>query len=292
MKHQLLLTGAIILTVVLWASAFVGIRAALVAYSPIHLALLRFLVASVILLIYAMIQRVPRPKPKDFPLIALAGFIGITVYNLALNAGEQTVTAGAASLLVNTAPIWTTLLATTFLGERSSWQGWLGIAISFTGAAILALGEAGDMQLNWGAGLVLLAAFAQAVYFVISKPALQRYRPIQFTIYALLSGTVFLLPFFPGLLSTVSAAPSAATLAVIYLGIGPAALAYFTWSYVLANIPASQATSFLYFVPVIAIVIAWFWLQEIPSLTSLLGGGLAILGVVLVNFQQRQKSSG
>lgn len=277
--------GAIVLTVVLWASAFVGIRAALAAYSPTHLALLRFLVASAVLLIYAATQQIPRPRCKDLPLIVLAGGIGITGYNLALNAGEQTITAGAASLLVNTAPIWTVILATLFLKESISYRRWLGVVISFVGATVIALGEGGSMQLNWGAGLVLLAALTQAIYFVLSKNCLIRYRPVEFTIYALLSGTVFLLPFCPGLLHTVRTAPIDATLAVVYLGIGPAALAYFTWSYVLSQIPASQAISFLYFVPVVAIVIAWLGLHEVPSLASLIGGGIAIAGVVLVNTQ-------
>lgn len=286
--HRYSVLSAIALTVVLWASAFVGIRVALVAYSPSHLALLRFLVASLVLLSYAIIQRVSLPKIRDIPWIALSGFIGITVYNLALNAGEQTITAGAASLLVNTVPIWTTILATLFLNEHSSWRSWLGITISFIGAGVIALGESGGMQLNWGAGLVVLAALSQAIYFVISKPYLNRYRPVEFTVYAILSGTIFLLPFLPSLLQTMSRATPDATLAVIYLGIGPAALAYFTWSYVLAKVPASQATSFLYFVPVIAIGIAWIWLQEVPNLISLLGGGLAIIGVVLVNTQKQK----
>lgn len=289
--RQFLLVGAVIATVVLWASSFVGIRAALGAYSPTHLALLRFLVAALALLAYAITQRVPRPKLKDLPMIALSGGIGITIYNLALNAGEQTITAGAASLLVNTVPIWTAILASIFLKETCSWQSWLGIATSFTGAAVIALGEGRQMDINWGVGLVLLAAIAQAVYFVMSKPYLRQYRPIEFTIYALLSGAVFLLPFAKGLIETVATAPPSATAAVVYLGIGPAAIAYFTWSYVLAHVPAAQATSFLYGVPVVTIVIAWIWLQEVPSLTSLLGGSIAIMGVLLVNTHKRKSQN-
>jgi drug/metabolite transporter (DMT)-like permease len=112
---------ALACTIVLWAAAFVGIRAGLAAYSPEHLALLRFLVASLALGCYAAATRRRLPRPRDIPGVALTGAIGITLCKLALNAGERSVT--AVSLLVNTAPIWTALLAAALLGERLRGRG-------------------------------------------------------------------------------------------------------------------------------------------------------------------------
>src|SRR5262245_40227530 len=151
-------------TIVLWASAFVGIRAALAGYSPTHLAALRFMIASLALGAYAVATRMRLPRRQDLPALGLCGLVGITVYNLALNTGERSVTAGAASLLVNTAPIWTAIWATLFLNERLRPWGWIGMALSFAGATMIALAERGGLGLNWGAGLVLLAAVAQSVY--------------------------------------------------------------------------------------------------------------------------------
>jgi drug/metabolite transporter (DMT)-like permease len=70
---------------------------------------------------------------------------------------------------------------------------------------------------------------------------------------------------------------------VIYLGIFPGAIAYVSWAYALARTPASMAGSFLYPVPVVGMIIAWFWLGEIPSILSLLGGILVISGIMIVN---------
>jgi drug/metabolite transporter (DMT)-like permease len=281
---------ALACTIVLWASAFVGIRAGLVAYSPAHLALLRFLVASLVLAAFAGATRMRLPRPRDIPRIALAGVIGITLYNLALNAGERSISAGAASLLVNTAPIWTALLAVTLLGERLRHWGWLGMGLSFAGAATIALGERGGLGLNWGAGLVLLAALAQSLYFVLQRPHLALYRPVEFAAYAIWAGTIGLLPFAPGLAATVAAAPPSATLAVLFLGVGPAALAYATWAAVLARVPAARAASMLYLVPGVAMLIAWIWLGELPSPLSLLGGALAIAGVAIVATLGRERA--
>ena len=110
--------AALAITVVLWASAFAGIRVGLEDYVPGQVALIRFLVASVVLAWYAAITGMRLPERRDLPAVFLAGFLAFTVYHVALNYGEVTVSAGAASILINTVPIFTALLATVFLGER------------------------------------------------------------------------------------------------------------------------------------------------------------------------------
>ncbi|HEX8222154.1 MAG TPA: DMT family transporter [Chloroflexia bacterium] len=279
------------LTLVLWASAFAGIRAGLSAYDPATMALLRFAVASVALALYGVVARVRLPARQDLPRLAIAGFLGITVYHLALNYGERSVAAGAASLLVASAPVWTSLLATLFLGERLRLLGWAGIGLSFLGAALISLGQGDGLSLEPGVGLVLLASLAQSAYFVIQKPVLRTYRAIEVVSYVTWVGTLMLLVFLPGLVADVQVAPLDATLAVVYMGIGPGAVAYAAWAYVLSRMQASRASSFLYIVPVIAFTIAWFWLGEVPTYMSIAGGALALAGVALVNKKPGQPNS-
>jgi drug/metabolite transporter (DMT)-like permease len=270
-------------TLLLWASAFAGIRAGLRAYSPAHLAVLRFLVASAVLAIYAAVAHFRRPQARDIPGLVLTGAIGITFYNLALNYGETRVSAGAASLLIASTPIWTALLATIALHERLTLRGWCGVFLSFAGVALIASAEGEGIRLSPQALIILAAAVASAMYMVLQKHFLGRYSALEFTAYSIWSGTLLMLPFGEGLFSAVRTAAVNGTAAVIYLGIFPGALAYVAWAYVMSHGPAGRTTSLLYLIPVLAIGIAWVWLGEMPHLLSLLGGGIALAGVVMVH---------
>ncbi len=278
---------AVATTLILWASAFAGIRAGLTGYAPQHLVLLRFLVASFSLLVLAPFMGVRLPHKTHLFRLALLGFTGITAYSSALSFGQTQVSAGAASLLVNVGPIFTALLAATFLKERLTRRGSFGLLISFGGAAVIVLSTGSDFSLNPWALLVLLAAALQAASFIIQKPLSAHYKPFEITCYALWFGTLFSLSALPGFGDSVRSAPWRATLAVVYLGVCPAALAYVAWAYVLSRLPAGRAASYLYAVPVLAFFIAWVWLGEVPRLLTVLGGFLALGGVVLINTRRR-----
>ena len=241
-------------TVFFWASAYAGIRAVMDAYGPGQVALARLLVASVVLGLYAAAIRMP--EKGDLPAIALSGLLAFAVYHVALNYGEVTVGAGAAGVLIATAPVFTALLAAVFLGERLRPLGWVGMAVSFAGVALISLDEGGGFALDSGSFLILISAVCVSIYFVFQKPYLRKYGALAFTTYAICAGTLFALPFLPGLASQVLTAPTSTTLTLVYLGLFPTALAYVTYAYAMSRMDASVAVSFLYLIPVLAYLIA------------------------------------
>jgi drug/metabolite transporter (DMT)-like permease len=266
-------------TVVLWAAAFPAIAVAVAGLGVLGLSVLRLLVASVALLAAAPFAEVRLPRWRDLPLIALCGFAGMTAYQLLLNDGERVVPPGTASLLIATAPVFAGLLAAGFLGERRSRIQWAGSGLALTGVAVIACGRG----LSFGAAslVVLAAAVAQAVFHVVEKPLLVRYTGFEVTAYAMWAGTIFLLPWSDAAISAVSRASAGAVWAAVFLGVAPSAVGFALWARALARLPVGQATAWLYLVPAVAILVSLVWLSQLPSPVSLVGGALAVGGVVL-----------
>jgi drug/metabolite transporter (DMT)-like permease len=273
---------AALVTVVLWASAFVGIRAAGEDLSPGALSLARISLGSAILGGFVLARRERLPGRTDLPLLLVIGVCWFGLYNLALNEAEQRIDAGTASMLVNVGPILIAVLAGILLREGFPRTLVVGCAIAFGGVVVigLATSERG-VAAGWGTVLCVLAAASYAVAVVAQKPLLSRVPALSLTWLACTIGAVVCLPFAPQLADELGEAPASSIAWVVYLGVFPTSVGFMTWAYALSRTSAGRMGATTYLVPPIAILIAWALLDETPPLLALAGGALCLVGVVI-----------
>ncbi len=279
--------GAAALTLILWASVYSAVKVGLDGFSPWQLAFLRLAVASIALGIYAALTQSRLPHRRHWLKLALIGFVGFALYLVLLNSGQRTVVAGTASFIINATPALSAMLAALFLKESLRPLGIIGIAISFCGVSLMVVsgGHGWRFEFSLGALILVLAAIAHAMHFVLQKASLHDVSPFQVTLLSIWTGTACLLPVAPETISALSQASWRSIGAVLYLGIFPSALAYFTWAFVLTYMSATLATSLLALIPPLAVAIGALWLGELPTLMAFCGGAVAIGGVALVQIK-------
>ena len=271
----------ILAAVVMFGSAFPATKAALRGYSPGPLSLLRFTVASAAIAVVVAALRVSLPPRRELPRLIVVGLMLNTLYHILFSYGQRVISAGSASVLINTGAIWTAIVAALALKERPDRFLWVGLFLSFAGATLIALGTGGQFRGGTGALLVLGAAALQGSAFVMQKPLASKYNPIGVAAITVWVGAAGLAVLFArDLWFEVATAPSAATIAIVYLGMA-STIALASWAYVLSRMPAAQAAPFILLVPVVATTIAAIWLHEIPGWLTGLGGLLTLGGIFL-----------
>lgn len=280
LEPRVLLAASV--TVFLWASAFVSIRACADYFSPGALALGRLLSGSLVLVCVLLATRGGLPSRKAWPGIACSGVLWFGGYMVLLNWGEQLVDAGTAAMVVNIGPLVIALLGGWLLKEGFPPMLLAGMAVSFAGAVVVGLSMSGEGKSSTlGVLLCLLAALAYGGGVVSQKPALKHATPMQVTTFGCLIGAVVCLPFAGQLVADLATAPATATLNMVYLGVFPTALAFSTWAYALSRISAGSLGATTYAVPAVVVLISWIALDEVPGWLTLLGGAVCLAGVAV-----------
>lgn len=286
-RSRALLLGAIAFTVLAWASAFVVIRGVAPHVGGGELALGRLAVGALALAVLVLVQRRwVRPTGRDWARLAVYGVGWFGAYNVTLNLAEQTLDAGTTAMIVNIGPILIALGAGLFLGEGIPRWLAIGAGVAFLGVVLIGVGTSlvGDgarpidpVGVLW----CLVAAVTYAVGVLAQKPMAGRLPAAQVTLIGCVIGLLACLPFTGGLIADLATAPSGAWLGILYLGVVPTALAFTTWGYALARVPAGQLGISTYVVPPLAILMGWIFFAEIPALLAVAGGAICLVGVAL-----------
>ena len=272
--------------VLIWGFTFVPSKLALAEMGPFTLAVLRFLLALMVIL--PAIRLLPpsaRVRRVPWRVLALAGLTGVTLYFGFQNVGLALTSAAEAGLIAGAVPALTAAGSALVLHERMTRSRLLGISASVVGVAIVVL--AGNAARGGGSLvgdlLIMGAMIAWVFYTLVNKSVSGRMPDGVLLAYTMTLGTLFMLPTIPVELSMVGFGPVSVGgwLSVLFLGVGGSAAAFYCWNTALHYLDASEASTYINLVPVVTVLSAALMLGERPAPGQLVGGALVMLGVYL-----------
>ncbi|SGR64994.1 DMT family transporter [Staphylococcus aureus] len=274
-------------TIILWGSAFPMIKIALNDFSAESLSAFRLILATIILLPFVIIKKLPTPELRDIPVIFILGFCGFVIYHTALNFGETLISAGISGILVSTTPIFSSALAYIFLKEHFSKWNWLSSLVAFIGISIISISKDDYTTINvLGVFIILLASFSESLYFTFQKKYIEKYGFIAFTLYTIMASSPFMLIFIPEIINDIHGATFTSIVSVLYLAIFPTIIPYVLLAYIVKSVGVSDPTMSLYLTPIVSLLLSYLLLDELPTTLAIIGGIITLLGVSLSNFFQ------
>jgi drug/metabolite transporter (DMT)-like permease len=210
------------------------------------------------------------------------------VYHIGLNYGEQYVSPGAASLIIATIPIQIVILAFIFLKEKIGLIKIIGIIIALCGVLIISLWGKKDASLEieylYGIIAIIIAAVMGAIYTIFGKKLLDRYSGLSLTVYAILLGSIGLVPFInSSLFEQVLQMSLHGWFAVLFLGIVSTVVGYVIWYVALRIKTASEISVYLYAVPVLSTIFSYFIFNDEITFMFVIGGALVIVGLIIAH---------
>jgi drug/metabolite transporter (DMT)-like permease len=289
----------LVLTAVFWGGTFIAGRQVAQDLGPFTIAFLRFAMASALLLSLTRIKegRFPPIHGRQIPLVLLLGMTGSFAYNALFFKGLSLIEAGRAALIVATCPAFIAVASVLLLREKLSRIQMIGIPLSILGAAVVI--SKGDLHQMVTGGIgpgelfILGCVLSWTVYSLIGKVVMRWLSPLAAVSYSSLAGAIALAvpALCEGLPRTLGRARWLDWISIAYLAVFGTVLG-FVWFYEgVRLIGTTRAGLFINFVPISAVILAFFLLRE-PVTWSLAVGALFVLsGVYLTNRAARQRPS-
>lgn len=296
MQHNVKTTYlALFLTILVWGLSFIATKIALISFTPVIYMFIRFSLASLLFLLILLKKGIPHLSFAEHKKLFLLAFFEPGLYYFFETTGLVYTTASKASIIISTVPIAVIILARIVLKEKITRRNLSGIIISIAGVSVLVLGAP---ELSWslqgsllGDILVLGAVISAAFYMVITRQLGQTLNSLVITSYQMFYGTLIFAPFFWLNYHSINWSqiylPSVG--AIVFLALFPTFLGYLAYNYALTQISASKASIFLNGIPVVTAIGAWIILGERLSWLQVIGGIVAVSGVIIANIADATK---
>jgi drug/metabolite transporter (DMT)-like permease len=277
--------GLMLLTMLIWGINITCVKVATYVISPLGFGLLRYSIASIVLL--AILRRQEgslRVRRADIGWLAAGGACGFGLNQVAFLLGIHLISASLAAIILATAPLITAVLAAIWAREPVQPRTVLALVISFGGVLAVIAGAGTELHVSWLGGLLILgAATTLALSAILAKRPLSRYSSLRVTTWMALFGCLVLLPTgVPALIATPwSSVTPVIAAAATFTVLGSTVLGNLGWNYAIQHLGAARTSMYTYLQPVVGVIVAVLLLGERLSPVQMLGGLIVLLGLVL-----------
>ena len=282
-------SGLLVLSVI-WGLAFVAIKQAVTELTPVNLALLRWLVASVPFLI--LLPIIGRPKAKlergDIPRLLVVALANVAGYHISLYYAETTLSAGLSALLTSFGPIFIAILSYFLLSEKAGKKVLIGLVLAIAGTAVLSTGSISVNDLSSYVGIIenLITALCYALLTVLGKPLVHKYGSASTTIMAGLIGTAMMLPLLSqSFFVQASALSSLGWVSVLYLSLLSTVFGYLMFYALVSRGAVTRLSIQLYLIPVVSVIGGALLLNEPITVSIAVGGGMMLAAVAIATWK-------
>ncbi|AST90785.1 DMT family transporter [Sutcliffiella cohnii] len=279
-----------------WGISFVSAKAVIDKLDPFTLLVSRFGIGATFLLILILIKREYslRLPIRYIPHVIVLSIIGVFVHQLLQASALLTIDASSAGWLITFSPVFTVFLSMIFLHEKMTFSKGFGIIIAICGVFLITAtgtGKSFSFSFHIGYMLMILSTLNWAVYSVLLKKLNVPLPALVLTFYISFIGFILTLPF----LMKQRGWEKFESLAyaewghLIFLGIFVSGVGYWYWGKALEVLEASKVSVFIYLEPIFTVIAAVILLHEKIKITSVTGGLIIIIGVILVNGHFRRR---
>ena len=284
---------AVVFAMVFWAFSFVWVKEVYVAYGPLTTVFFRLIIATILMMIYALIsKKLIKIDKQDYRTFLLLAFFEPFLYFMGESFGLKYVSSTMGAIIIATIPLFSPIAASRFHGEKLSIRSLLGIILSFVGVGIVVF----DDSLNFiaspvGIGLLFLAVFSAIGYTVVLKNLSHKYNSTTIITYQNFIGIFFFLPLWlifesKTLLTTAFNLP--AFIAIVKLAVFASCIAFILYAYSVKKLGINGANIFINIIPVLTAIFAWWILDEPLTFRKMIGIAVVIAGLFLAQFKMKK----